>query len=301
VLSGSYDGPVFLFPGDGSGGYKPAVKLATASGSELQLDNATSVSLYDWDKDGRPDLFVGTLSGPVWYVPNLGGGKVGTAVRLADPDGPMDSPDGGPCAVDWDGDGAVDLFLGADSGRLLYYRGAKGSAHPNFLRPVVVLKELTGLEAEPRPALPGRTLDWDLKRPMSRPKPSVADWDHDGKLDLLVGDFGLLEGLPREMSADDAKRYRALRDEQDVLKARSAKIAHDLSAAAAKKLGFAPGKRLTPEEALRLSTVYQELYGANAEMARIDRRLLEVFDAIGPLMPEVGYHGFVWLFRHKSS
>ena len=59
------------------------------------------------------------------------------------------------------------------------------------------------------------------------------------------------------------------------------------------------GKRLTAEQSLKLSTVYQELYDANADAAKTDRRLLEIFDAIGPRMPEVGYHGFVWLFRHK--
>lgn len=290
---------MFLFRGNGKGGYLDGLQLVGPNDQPLQIDNATSVSLYDWDKDGKPDLFVGTISGPVWYVPNKGWGKVGVPVKLSGGETAMDAPDGGPCAADWDGDGTVDLFLGAESGRLLYYHGVKGGDHPTFSDPVEVLSALGTDDQDPKRALPGKDLDWDLKRPLVRPKPSVCDWNHDGKLDLLVGDFCLLEGPLKDLPPDKAKLFHDLREEQDKGKAKSAAINEEIRKKTYAELGWKPDHVPTNDELEKYNSVYTRLYQANAEAVALDKRLVDVFEQLTPLMPDTGYHGFVWLFLHK--
>lgn len=299
MLSGSYDGQLFLFRGEGKGAFDEPSHILAPDGQPLLLDQATSVSLYDWNKDTKPDFFVGTISGPFWYVPNEGGGKTGTAVKLSSAAGPIDAPDGGPAAIDWDGDGVMDLFLGQDNGRLLYLHGKKGSKTPEFDAPVEVLPELTFFETDPQRAIPGQKLDWDLKRPGMRPKPTVADWNGDGKLDLLVGDMRILEDTLDHLSGEKLKEFQGYRAEQDKLRVRNAAIDKELTEKVFAQLGWKAGRKLTNDEAQKFSEIYDPLANANPELQANNKRLVELYELLSPMMPKIDYHGFVWVFLRK--
>lgn len=299
VLSGSFDGPIFLFKGDGKGAYLAPTKLTTGDGKELVLDEATSVSAYDWDKDGKPDLVVGTIQGPVWYVRNLGKGVVAAPVKLGADGTDLDALDGGPCAVDWDGDGVMDLFLGADTGKLMYFKGKKSSEKPDFEAGVEILPALTEREFEPRPPLDSEPLDWALKRPGMRAKPTVTDWNGDGKLDLLVGDMHILENRNDKLTPDQKQTYDRLKKKQTELRAKAEVHYADLKKKVLEKLGWSADRKLTPEEGGRYSDEFGKFYAEDKEVIALDEELSKIFDEIRPLSPSTDYHGFVWLFLHK--
>lgn len=299
LVSGSYDGPIFFFKGKGKGLFDAPVQVNGPDGKPLVLDYATTVAASDWNKDGKPDLVVGTISGPVWYLENKGNLTVAQPVKLSSSAGEMSSPDGGPCLVDWDGDGVTDLFLGEDSGRLWYFKGKSGGDRPQFESPAEVLPELSEDDVEPARAVTGSTLDWDLKRPKMRPKPSVCDWNGDGKLDLLVGDYGMTEGKAKPLSADQQKEFEKLRLEQTRLKHKASELNKEMTKKVFAQLGWDANKKLTPEESIKFSEVYDKLYQANTEALDTDTKLSALFEKLQPMMPEIELHGFVWLYLHK--
>ncbi len=295
VITGTYDGQIVFFKGDGTGQYESGVNVKDRNGSDLVIDNATVVSAYDWDKDGKPDLIVGTISGPVWYVHNAGGLRVDPPVQIQG----LEAADGGPAAVDWDGDGIMDLFLGNDTGSLLYFKGKKAKEAPEFENPVEILPPLSLLDSNPVPAVPGDKLDWSLPRPGMRPKPSVADWNGDGKPDLLVGDFRLLEGRPLKLPPDKQSLFEALRKEQHELQVKSVSINDRIRKAACKELGYATDAKLTGSQTSQLDMAYDRLYQSDDEASANDKRLGDIFTALQPMLPPVDYHGFVWVFLRK--
>ena len=67
--------------------------------------------------------------------------------------------------VDWDGDGDLDLITDSDEGPIWY--------------------ENTGSQAKPVMTLRGRILKTKISG--HNPTPIAADWNGDGRLDLLVG------------------------------------------------------------------------------------------------------------------
>lgn len=73
-------------------------------------------------------------------------------------------------AADWDGDGLIDLLVGAARGNILFYRNVGGKTEPAFSPPRLVTT------ADGLPLDTGWTC-----------APCVVDWDGDGAQDLLCG------------------------------------------------------------------------------------------------------------------
>jgi hypothetical protein len=100
--------------------------------------------------------------------------------------------------VDFDGDGRTDLVVGIDdwadygnpwTGYNAYDTAGKWLLGP--LRGEIYFVRNTGSNAEPRYATPHRLAD-DRGRMLETfgwPSPNVADWDGDGDLDILCGEF----------------------------------------------------------------------------------------------------------------
>lgn len=145
--------------------------------------------VVDWDGDGDPDLVVGEEDGRVAYVENTGR-LVDGAPRFRPPVhfqqeahevkfGALVTP----FSVDWDGDGDEDLICGNTAGYIGFLENLDGGNPPRWAGPRYLEAdgEVIRIQAGPNGSIQGPAeAKWGYTTL------SVADWDHDGRLDLVV-------------------------------------------------------------------------------------------------------------------
>lgn len=145
---------------------------------------------FDWDGDGRLDLLVGFIRGYLFLYRNVGTRDEpefqGPAFIEADGK-PLKVPwYSAPRVVDWNGDGLPDLLVGHDpKGRVRYFENV-GSHKAPKLTDRGLLKadgEAITCPHEPVPEAPG------IFKKDYTGIPEVADWNGDGRQDLLVGGY----------------------------------------------------------------------------------------------------------------
>ncbi len=144
---------------------------------------------FDSDGDGDLDLLFGTNQGALFLRENVGSPKAPSFDTEQDPL-PGTTPKRGftqgyamPVVVDWDGDGLMDLVSGGKSGGAYWLRNVGEKNAPKF----EVERPLLTPAAMSRHGVGSRTqLD-------------VVDFDLDGDLDLVVGDYAQ-EGATPERS-----------------------------------------------------------------------------------------------------
>ncbi|MAE67067.1 MAG: hypothetical protein CMJ18_22630 [Phycisphaeraceae bacterium] len=89
-----------------------------------------------------------------------------------------------PAAVDWDGDGDIDLIVGAESGAVEFIENTGGPQSPRFAAPVPLLAGGKPIRITPGP-------EGDVQGPQESSwgytNPAVGDWTGDGTDDLILG------------------------------------------------------------------------------------------------------------------
>jgi hypothetical protein len=174
LISGSYSpGDLYFFAGTDSG-FAQGAAIPEAAAKDR---SASAPSLADWDGDGDLDILVGNIAGNVSLLENVGtktAPRFEARVKLEAGGRPLRTVgDAHPVAVDWDGDGVLDLLIGEDNGSALFCKGsrAEGKKTPTLAAPVP-------LRTGGKPVALGK-----------RSKLCVTDWNGDGKPDLLLGNY----------------------------------------------------------------------------------------------------------------
>jgi hypothetical protein len=169
-------------------------RMALASQTSGPAGN-NSASAVDWNADGLTDLLYGVSSGYIIVAENTGSYEQPAFDRrrlVYDKSGkPIDvGYDSSPLSVDWNGDGADDLLVGAEKGCILYFENTGSNTDREF-------EYRDFVKADGEMLL---TPNWPISElPRGKPGevypadylaiPSVCDWDGDGDSDLLAGGF----------------------------------------------------------------------------------------------------------------
>ncbi|OCT13217.1 hypothetical protein A8709_20840 [Paenibacillus pectinilyticus] len=143
------------------------VKLLLESGAPLQLGPYSAVHAADVNGDGRTDLVVSDESGAVWQLPQLASGRFGKPAAVLAGGKQLQLPVGpaAPYVADVNGDGKLDLVLGAADGRVWLYKGRSAAALDLVAGSVIA-------------TLPNKA---------THAAPAVRDMNGDGRPDLVVG------------------------------------------------------------------------------------------------------------------
>ena len=326
LVSGSYDpGELYLFRGEGKGKFAAREVINDKSGQPIlrvpdqkhRVESFGSwMALVDWDADGDLDILVGTYVGTMFLRFNEGTRtkpayatenvwvQVGDK-RLRVPGDANDVTGGSghanPVIADWDGDGLWDIVTGASNGGVYCYRNAGQPGKPRFESPIALVPAHSGdgygvlLEADQDP------------QPGIRSQIAVTDYDGDGKLDVLLGDFCSYLHIKKDLTAEQRRDLEKLRQGQDD----TSKGLREAMAALRKQ--FAEAMKGVPQSEWHTQAnmdkwqkMYQEMQSSPAYKAK--REEYEQFQRALPKFVEPPDnnrgspdtpHGYVWLFRQK--
>ena len=146
-----------------------------AEGEDIDVGTHAAPFIVDYDNDGSKDLLVGNGEGSLIYYANQGSNNnpvFTPPIVLNDAEGSELAVDSycTPCVVDWNEDHKKDILLGSVNGTLTLYLNQGSDASPLYSAPRSI--EVEGAEIDVG----------------SFAAPFAADWNGDGKKDLLVGD-----------------------------------------------------------------------------------------------------------------
>lgn len=282
LLSGSWPGEIFWFQRMPDNTFAAAKELKNAAQESVNIGQAASVNTVDWDNDGDMDLLIGTIDGKVHWVPNLDPAEVkfGEARRINLHDSRKRISDAAPVAADWDGDGDLDLLLGAGDGSVHWFRNDGSRSSPVFAKSECLIPRSPLGWGNDQSRKPG---DWGL-----RVRLDAKDWNNDGLLDLLLGDLcGGFEAKPDQTEAEikeelvNVEALPRLRDEWS------------RAFQEYRQLGKGAGANTPASESQRDTLL--------AKVRLLKAKIAETQQVVMKYESQRQSHGFVWLITRKPQ
>ncbi len=284
LISGSWPGELYYFRRTEDGKFAAPVQLLGADGKPINVGSGASVFAVDWDASGTLDLLVGNALGEVYWLPGTSEQKMAfgppQALMAAGEKLVVKSGEAAPVAADWDGDGKLDLVLGAEEGSVVWHRNIGTQKEPKLGPAKTLIGESTVGWKGDDGRVPG---EWGL-----RVKPSVVDWIGDGRLDLLLGDrCGSFAAKPAQTEEERAEERKAKDRLPDLRRAWSAAFAEY------GKLQ-AEGESTAQQNRQRIDALRGQMVKLKSEIARVQETQIKY---------QAGYqsHGFVWVFLRKPT
>ncbi len=194
LIASNFIDTISLFRNSGRGNppQLAAVELLKVDGRVLHMDLCMiQPRIVSWHQDGRPSLIIGEEDGRVALLENLA--LRGQEPRFAAPryleqvdpfvkSGALSRP----VVVDWNGDGKLDLLSGNSAGYIQYFENTGTSAAPVFEDRGYLNAggQVIRIQAGSNGSVQG-----PAESKWGYTNISVADWDLDGKLDIVVNDI----------------------------------------------------------------------------------------------------------------
>jgi hypothetical protein len=187
LLAESYNGRAYILYGKTNGSFEEAVILKDKSGTAISMGiyyvaktkavktpekgdfKADFIKAYDWDNDGDLDLFIS--------------GKNGEGVKLCINEGTKTNPVfstknidilreyQAEAIVDWDGDGLWDIIGGSSIGHIYFHKNIGELGAPVFEEAKCIFEPIEMI----------------FMNLCQLTQIAVADYNNDGKLDLIIG------------------------------------------------------------------------------------------------------------------
>uniref|UniRef100_UPI0034E009C6 FG-GAP-like repeat-containing protein n=1 Tax=Candidatus Thiodubiliella endoseptemdiera TaxID=2738886 RepID=UPI0034E009C6 len=178
LVVGENDGTLKYYQNTGTTS-NPAYEAKTGDDNPfngIDVGRSSSPTLADIDSDGDLDLVVGEAYGTLKYYQNTGTTSNPAYEAKTGDSNPFNGIDVGlystPTLADIDGDGDLDLVMGEENGTLKYYQNTGATSNPAY-------------EAKTGDDNPFNGIDVGYSA-----KPTLADIDGDGDLNLVVGKYG---------------------------------------------------------------------------------------------------------------
>ncbi|MFZ3064781.1 MAG: VCBS repeat-containing protein [Nitrospirota bacterium] len=177
VIVGQSSGEVSVFINNGSNQSPLFAGEIKLNDGALDVGQYSSLSMVDWNADGKKDLLIGNSRGNVYIFFNMGDAAF---PRFSDNGIKTPISVSGyatPFVADWNGDGKFDVICGSSDGKVYIFINEGNDKNPAFGKSQTL-----------------QVNNKDLRLP-SHTAAIPFDWDDDGKIDLLVSNKKVVEQI----------------------------------------------------------------------------------------------------------
>lgn len=222
LITNSYDpGHCHLFLGNRDGGFERDIEIKDRDGIPVRAepsqreDFASFGSFFetvDWDNDNDLDLLIGCFDGSLKLRINEGNSR---KFQFANDNQTIQAGNDArrvkghccPVVADWDADGSWDIVTGSEDGSVAWFRNLGSKGKPEFAEGELLIK--------PSVDNGGFRFAFDPSdvRPGIRSQVEVADFNGDGRLDLLTGDYYTSFDVRSDLTITEKANVRKLIDD----------------------------------------------------------------------------------------